>query len=148
MSVFTHVTRRALEPFLSGYDVGKLMNFHGISEGVENTNYFVDTSRGRFVLTVFERLDYEQLPYFLGLMAHLNAGGVATPAPVLTSAGQVSPRVNRLSVAAFRNYASARMDVSASAIVLTGPNGAASPPTTTGTLEQSNMFVRSTSHTS
>ncbi|WP_348674846.1 homoserine kinase [uncultured Abyssibacter sp.] len=81
MSVFTPVTRRSLEPFLTGYDVGELVNFHGISEGVENTNYFVDTTEGQYVLTLFERLDYEQLPYFLGLMAHLNAAGVPTPAP-------------------------------------------------------------------
>ena len=53
MSVFTPVTRRSLEPFLARYHVGSLVNFHGISEGVENTNYFVDTSDGQFVLTLF-----------------------------------------------------------------------------------------------
>ena len=71
MSVFTPVTRRALEPFLTHFDVGELVNFHGISEGVENTNYFVDTTAGQYVLTLFERLDYDQLPYFLGLLAQL-----------------------------------------------------------------------------
>lgn len=81
MSVFTPVTRRSLEPFLAHYDVGTLVNFHGISEGVENTNYFVDTTQGQFVLTLFERLDYDQLPYFLGLIEHLHARGVPTPAP-------------------------------------------------------------------
>ncbi|MEC9408080.1 MAG: homoserine kinase [Pseudomonadota bacterium] len=90
MSVFTPVTRRSLEPFLAGYDVGPLVNFHGISEGVENTNYFVDTRDGQFVLTLFERLDYEQLPYFLGLMDHLNRQGVPTPAPRRTRDGALS----------------------------------------------------------
>lgn len=90
MSVFTPVTRRSLEPFLAGYDVGPLVNFHGISEGVENTNYFVDTRDGQFVLTLFERLDYEQLPYFLGLMDHLNQHGVPTPAPRRTRDGALS----------------------------------------------------------
>ncbi|MCK5860114.1 homoserine kinase [Abyssibacter sp.] len=97
MSVFTPVTRRALEPFLTHFDVGELVNFHGISEGVENTNYFVDTTAGQYVLTLFERLDYDQLPYFLGLMAHLNAAGVPTPAPMPTlRAGELSqPLLNK-----------------------------------------------------
>lgn len=90
MSVFTHVTRRALIPFIDAYPVGDLENFHGISEGVENTNYFVDTTVGRYVLTLFERLDYDQLPYFLGLMEHLAAAGVPTPPPVRDQDGSLT----------------------------------------------------------
>ena len=90
MSVFTPVTRRSLEPFLARYHVGSLVNFHGISEGVENTNYFVDTSDGQFVLTLFERLNYDQLPYFLGLMDHLHQRGVPTPAPRRARDGALS----------------------------------------------------------
>lgn len=86
MSVFTPITRAELTAFLAGYDVGTLQNFHGISEGIENSNFFVDTSRDgslqQYVLTVFERLDYDDLPYFLGLMAHLNQAGVPTAAPI------------------------------------------------------------------
>ena len=93
MSVFTAVTRADLNNFLAHYDVGTLENFHGISEGIENTNYFVDTRReGRlqqYVLTLFERLDYDDLPYFLGLMAHLNTAGVPTAAPVADNVGEL-----------------------------------------------------------
>lgn len=97
MSVFTTVTRAELDRFLDAFDVGELENFHGISEGIENTNYFVDTRHeGRlrqFVLTIFERLNYDELPYFLGLMAHLHAAGVPTPAPVQLRDGALSGRI-------------------------------------------------------
>lgn len=93
MSVFTAITRAQLDSFLAHYDVGTLENFHGISEGIENTNYFVDTRReGRlqqYVLTLFERLDYDDLPYFLGLMAHLHNAGVPTAAPVADNTGEL-----------------------------------------------------------
>lgn len=92
MSVFTPITRAELTAFLAGYDVGTLENFHGISEGIENSNFFVDTSRDgalqQFVLTVFERLDYDDLPYFLGLMSHLNHAGVPTAAPIADRSGK------------------------------------------------------------
>lgn len=90
MSVFTHVTRRVLAPFVDNYPVGDLVNFHGISEGVENTNYYVDTTVGHYVLTIFERLDYDQLPYFLGLMEHLHDAGVPTPPPVRSNDGELT----------------------------------------------------------
>ena len=91
MSVFTPITRAELTGFLAGYDVGTLENFHGISEGIENSNFFVDTSLDgtlqQYVLTVFERLDYDDLPYFLGLMSHLNQAGVPTAAPITDRSG-------------------------------------------------------------
>ena len=98
MSVFTTVTRADLDRYLAAYDVGVLENFHGISEGIENTNYFVDTRHeGRlqqFVLTIFERLNYDDLPYFLGLMAHLHCAGVPTPAPVPLRDGRLQGRLH------------------------------------------------------
>lgn len=90
MSVYTTVPREALVAFLASHGAGELIAYQGIADGVENTNYFVDTSDGRFVLTVFERLEPGALPFYLGLMAHLAAAGVACPAPVADRHGALS----------------------------------------------------------
>jgi homoserine kinase type II len=82
MAVFTPVTREQLERWLSRYPVGALQDFAGIPAGIENTNYFVDTAGGRWVLTLFERLSAQQLPFYLDLMRHLAARGIACPDPV------------------------------------------------------------------
>ena len=83
MAVYTEVDDEALAAFLSRYDVGELLAFKGIAEGVENTNYLVSTSTGQFILTLYEkRVDPTDLPFFLGLMEHLNANGLACPLPV------------------------------------------------------------------
>ena len=71
MAVFTALTRDEVVALLAGYSVGHLVDFEGIASGIENTNFFLTTSDGRFVLTVFERLDVEHLPFYLGLMKHL-----------------------------------------------------------------------------
>ena len=88
MSVFTKVTHRELQEFLRQYPVGELIGFQGIGEGVENTNYFVDTSDSRWVLTLFERLNYNDLPFFLGLMDHLASRGFAGAMPARTHDGK------------------------------------------------------------
>lgn len=88
MSVFTKVSHTELLQFLRQYPVGNVVGFQGIGEGVENTNYFVDTDDGRWVLTLFERLNYDDLPFFLGLMDHLAAHGLPTAAPLRTRDGQ------------------------------------------------------------
>jgi homoserine kinase type II len=81
MSVYTRIERHELEEFLRGYAVGTLADFAGISAGIENTNYFVTTSQGSYVLTLFETLNADQLPYFLDLMAHLAEHGVPCAHP-------------------------------------------------------------------
>ncbi len=87
MSVFTKVSHPELLEFLKQYPVGEVVGFQGIGEGVENTNYFVDTDDGRWVLTLFERLNYADLPFFLGLMEHLAAHGFPSAAPLHTHDG-------------------------------------------------------------
>ncbi len=82
MAVFTPVSREALLRWLSAYDLGELRGHEGIASGIENTNYFVDTGRGRFVLTLFERLGAHELPFYLGMMKHLAARSIACPDPV------------------------------------------------------------------
>ncbi len=82
MAVFTPVTREQLEGWLARYPVGALREHSGIAEGIENTNFFVDTDRGRWVLTLFERLAPDRLPFHLDLMRHLAARGVPCPDPV------------------------------------------------------------------
>lgn len=87
MSVFTTVSQPELEQFLQHYNVGQLVEFKGISEGIENTNYFVTTTTGRFVLTLFETLSPYDIPWYLELMSHLNQSGVPTAAPVADTDG-------------------------------------------------------------
>lgn len=88
MSVFTKVAHAELVEFLRSYPVGELIGFQGIGEGVENTNYFVDTTDGRWVLTLFERLNHQDLPFFLGLMDHLASRGFPGAMPARTRQGQ------------------------------------------------------------
>ncbi len=83
MAVYTEVSDDELEDFLSAYDIGVLASFKGIAEGVENSNFYLETDRDRFILTLYEkRVDQRDLPYFLGLMDHLAAHGIACPTPV------------------------------------------------------------------
>jgi len=83
MAVYTEVSDEALRAFLDEYALGELLAYRGIAEGVENSNYALRTGAGDFVLTLYEkRVDPAELPYFLGLMAHLAARGLACPTPV------------------------------------------------------------------
>lgn len=93
MAVFTALTRDEVAALLESFDVGDLVDFEGISSGIENTNFFLDTSRGRFVLTVFERLDPAQLPFYLGLMKHLAQRGLPVPEPAESRLGTLTSTV-------------------------------------------------------
>lgn len=87
MSVYTSVEQSVLLDYLTAFDLGTLESYEGITEGVENTNYFVNTSKGRYVLTLFEVLGIEQLPFYIHLMAYLNEHGVACPHPIADRSG-------------------------------------------------------------
>ncbi|WP_455202724.1 homoserine kinase [Kaarinaea lacus] len=82
MSVYTSVSQAELESFLLNYDLGDLVNYQGISAGIENTNYFVDTTQGQYVLTLFEILKTAELPFYLELMAFLNEHKVPSAHPI------------------------------------------------------------------
>jgi len=84
MSVYTVIERAELEVFLSDYQVGTLETFEGISAGIENTNYFVNTTGGQFVLTLFEHHTFEELPYFLNIMAFMAEHNIPTAHPIQT----------------------------------------------------------------
>src|SRR5277367_3653365 len=94
MAVYTDVAAEDLGPFLAGYDIGELLAYKGIAEGVENSNFLVHTSRGNFILTLYERRVAEgDLPFFLALMEHLASRGITCPQPVRNRAGKVLGRL-------------------------------------------------------
>jgi len=89
MAVYTDVTDEALAAFLREYDLGDLVAFRGIAEGVENSNFSLRTGTGDFILTLYEkRVDPKELPWFLGLMRHLATRGVTCPQPVAGRDGE------------------------------------------------------------
>lgn len=88
MSVYTRVERPQLQDFLSDYAVGELESYTGISAGITNTNYFVNTRHGQWVLTIFERMEAGELSFFMDLMDHLAGQGLPSAHPVARSDGR------------------------------------------------------------
>jgi homoserine kinase type II len=80
MAVYTHISAEDMTDLIDGYDVGTLVSAKGIAEGVENTNYFIETTKDRYILTVYEkRVNSDDLPFFLSLLDHLAAKGCPVP---------------------------------------------------------------------
>lgn len=89
MAVFTEVSPEEAQGLLTRLQLGQLQSLQGCASGIENTNYFVSTERGDFVLTLFERLSFEQLPFYLNLMQHLARHGIPVPAPQPDAQGEI-----------------------------------------------------------
>ncbi len=89
MAVYTHVPTEMLEAFLADFDIGHLLSAKGIAEGVENSNYLIETEQGRYILTLYEkRVRVEDLPYFLGLTGHLADAHLPVPRPIPNRRGE------------------------------------------------------------
>ncbi|MDX2308946.1 MAG: homoserine kinase [Hyphomicrobium sp.] len=100
MAVYTEVSDDELAELIAKYAIGEVVSFKGIAEGVENTNYLVVTTGGRFILTLYEkRVATADLPYFLGLMEHLARRGISCPTPVHDQSGATLTEVQGRSAA-------------------------------------------------
>ena len=89
MSVYTCVSDEEMRALLVQYDLGEFVALQGIAQGITNSNFFLDTTTGRFVLTIFETLRLEELPFFLSLTRHLSINGVACPSPIIRKDGEM-----------------------------------------------------------
>tara|TARA_B100001123_G_C15224485_1_gene992630 strand:+ start:403 stop:1371 length:969 start_codon:yes stop_codon:yes gene_type:complete len=88
MAVYTKLSEKNLKDLLSKYNLGKLLNYKGIEEGIENTNYFVKTDSGKFILTVYEkRVDEKDLPFFMSLLRNLFDSNFPSPEPIINTNG-------------------------------------------------------------
>ena len=89
MAVYTSITLKDLSKFLSNYNIGKIIKFEGILEGVENTNYKIKTSKGNYILTIFEkRVQKKDLPFFMNLMSGLSKHKIRCPEPIKNKKGK------------------------------------------------------------
>ncbi|MCV6547821.1 MAG: homoserine kinase [Cohaesibacter sp.] len=89
MAVYTEVSDEELSEFIDGYEIGALLSYKGIAEGVENSNYLIHTEQGNFILTLYEkRVDSNDLPFFLGLKEHLAGKGLNCPVPIKNRDGK------------------------------------------------------------
>lgn len=95
MAVYTKVEENELAAFLADYDIGEATSFSGITQGVENSNYRLTTTKGQYILTLYEkRVNRDDLPFFIGLMGHMAKAGINCPAPVADRQGTVLKELN------------------------------------------------------
>jgi homoserine kinase type II len=89
MAVYTSINTLVAQPLIYRLGLGTITKLEGITAGIENTNYFIDTHIGKYVLTLFERLKKEELPYYLGFMQHLAEHGIHVPKPQANGTGEI-----------------------------------------------------------
>jgi homoserine kinase type II len=88
MAIYTKLTRQEIEDHLTNYKLGTLINFKEIIEGIDNTNLLIETTQGRFILTIFEsRIDKNSLPFFINFKIHLAQKGICCPIPIVANSG-------------------------------------------------------------
>ena len=88
MAVYTKLSEEELKQFFTKYNLGNLLNYKGIKEGIENTNYFIQTKKGKFILTLYEkRVEEKDLPFFIGLMRNLFDKKFPSPEPIINKNG-------------------------------------------------------------
>ena len=88
MAVYTKLSENDLKSFFEKYDLGKVLVYKGIKEGIENTNYFIQTNKGKYILTIYEkRVQEKDLPFFLGLMKNLFDKSFPSPEPIINKNG-------------------------------------------------------------
>jgi homoserine kinase type II len=107
VSVFTPITRPQLDQFFSAYSLGEVIGFEGITDGIDNTNYWVTTTQGSFVLTLFESLTARELPHFLNLLAHLGKNSLSYPRPQSDRQGSLLREFNGKPAAVFNRLSGA-----------------------------------------
>ena len=88
MAVYTKLSESSLNEFFAKYNIGKLLSYKGIQEGIENTNYFIETNKGKFILTIYERrVEEKDLPFFMSLMRNLFDSNFPSPEPIINKNG-------------------------------------------------------------
>ena len=88
MAVYTKISKAELDNFFKNYEIGKIVKFFGIKEGIENTNYLVQAEKNKFILTIYEkRINTKDLPFFIGLMTNLYNSNFKCPKPILNKNG-------------------------------------------------------------
>ena len=88
MAVYTKLSEKELKEFFLKYNLGKLLNYKGIKQGIENTNYFTETEKGKFILTLYEkRVEEKDLPFFIGLMKNIYDKNFPSPEPIINNNG-------------------------------------------------------------
>lgn len=90
MAVYTHLTEDDIQAYLNQFDIGTLVAWNGITEGIENSNFYLKTTKDKYILTLFEkRVNPKDLPFFIGMMEHLAARGISCPKPIAAKNGEV-----------------------------------------------------------
>ena len=88
MAIYTKLEKEDIDNFFSKYNLGKILNYQGIKQGIENTNYLIESEKGKFILTIYEkRVNVEDLPFFMELMTNLSNSKFQCPRPIINNNG-------------------------------------------------------------